>query len=106
MFIKNVNGVDTIYIFPEEYDDIDYLILSRLHAFHIHSSVWCDAVTAVYSLWKSSELRHRQRRSRRSYPCDFTVGTSKRLRIQDGHDTRRCTRKHDTCGCGLSERTG
>ncbi len=50
MFIKNVNGVDTIYIFPEEYDDIDYLILSRLHAFHIHSSVWCDAATAVYSL--------------------------------------------------------
>lgn len=26
MFIENVNGVDTIYIFPEEYDDIDYLI--------------------------------------------------------------------------------
>ena len=38
------------FLFPEEYDDIDYLILSRLHAFHIHSSVWCDAATAVYSL--------------------------------------------------------
>lgn len=50
MFIENVNGVDTIYIFPEEYDDIDYLILSRLHAFNIHSSVWYDAARAVYSL--------------------------------------------------------
>ena len=50
MFIRNVNGVDTIYIFPEEYDDIDYLILSRLHAFNIHSSVWYDAAIAVYSL--------------------------------------------------------
>ena len=50
MFIENVNGVDTIYIFPEEYDDIDYLILRRLHAFNIHSSVWYDAARAVYSL--------------------------------------------------------
>lgn len=50
MFIKNMHGVDTIFIFPEEFDDIEFLILNHLHAFNIHSPVCYDAARAVYYL--------------------------------------------------------
>lgn len=50
MFIENVHGIDTIFIFPEEFDDISFLILNHLHAFNMHSPVLYDAARAVYFL--------------------------------------------------------
>lgn len=83
MFIKSVNGVDTIFIYPEEIDDIEYLILSHLYAFNIHSTVWYDAAIAVYSLAVKKEdkenmitLLKKCQRAARSTPVSALYGWS------------------------------